>query len=170
MDFLPIFFDIKNKSCLVVGGGEIASRKVRFLQQAGGLVHVVAPQLHETLVAQLQQNKISHKAENFIEQDLDGHVLVIAATDDEAINQQVSEAAKKRNLPVNVVDAPQLCSFIVPSIIDRSPVVVAVSSGGSSPVLARLIKAKLETIIPASYGRLANLVKSYREKVKAAFS
>lgn len=170
MDFLPIFFDVKGKSCLVVGGGEVASRKVRFLQQAGGKVHVVAPELDEELVHQLSSGKITHRAGEFVNEDLENHVLVIAATDNETTNQQVSQQARQMNLPVNVVDAPHLCSFIVPSIIDRSPVVVAVSSGGSSPVLARLVKSKLETIIPASYGRLATLVKSYRDKVKQRFS
>ena len=166
MDFLPVFFDIKDKHCLVVGGGEIAARKIRFLQQAGGKVHVVAPELHRDLLHLLSQGQISHKSGEFSDDDLEGMVLVIAATSDTKVNEQVSETAKNANIPVNVVDAPHLCSFIVPSIIDRSPVIVAVSSGGSSPVLARLIKSKLETLIPASYGRLATLVKGYREKVK----
>jgi uroporphyrin-III C-methyltransferase / precorrin-2 dehydrogenase / sirohydrochlorin ferrochelatase len=97
---------------------------------------------------------------------LDGTALVIAATDDEAVNRQVHAAAVARNLPVNVVDHPELCTFILPAIIDRSPVVIAVSSGGASPVLARLIRARLETLIPASFGRLAALASSFRDKVK----
>jgi uroporphyrin-III C-methyltransferase/precorrin-2 dehydrogenase/sirohydrochlorin ferrochelatase len=100
---------------------------------------------------------------------LDGCAIAIAATDDDAVNRQVSEAAMQRNVPVNVVDQPALCSFIVPSIVDRSPVVAAVSTGGASPVLARLIRARLETLIPAAYGRLAKLVESFRDKVKVRF-
>ena len=96
-------------------------------------------------------------------------MLVIAATDDASVNRQVSEAAKARGIPVNVVDQPDLCTFIMPSIIDRSPITIAVSTGGRSPVLARLIRARLESLIPAGYGRLARLVTAFRDKVKQTF-
>ncbi len=170
MDFLPVFLNIKDQPCLVVGGGDVASRKVRFLRQAGGKVHVVAPVLSDSLQDLLSKGEITHRASVYDAADLAGVMLVIAATDDAGINQQVAEDSRQRNIPVNVVDAPALCSFVVPSIIDRSPVLIAISSGGSSPVLARLLKSRLEALIPASYGRLAILVKGFRETVKQRFS
>ncbi len=166
MEFLPIFINIKNQSCLVVGGGEVATRKVRLLLQAGAQVTVVSPKLDEQLNEQLHQGNITHRAAYFHSDHLAGCVLVIAATNDRAINQLVSESAKSLHIPVNVVDNPDLCSFILPSIVDRSPVLIAVSSSGKSPVLARLLRARLETIIPGAYGRLAQYAAKFREQVK----
>ncbi len=170
MDFLPVFLDIRERPCLVVGGGPVAARKVALLTRAGGRVTVVAPALCDELQRRLDDGAIRHLARQFRDQDLDAGVLVIAATDDQAINRQVSELARVRNLPVNVVDQPELCTFIMPSIIDRSPVQVAVSTGGASPVLARLLRARLESYVPAAYGRLAKLVESFRDQVKRRFA
>ena len=166
MDFFPVFFDIKNKPCLVVGGGEVATRKGGMLMQSGGLITVVAPELTDTLKELADAGKITHIAEKFRPEHLGVAVLVIAATNDRAANEQVSVAAKQLRIPVNVVDNPDLCSFIMPSVIDRSPLVIAISSGGTSPVLARVIRAKLETFIPAAYGRLAHFAASFRDQVK----
>lgn len=170
MDFLPIFFDIKAKNCVVVGGGGIAARKVALLNEAGGNVTVVAPNLGNALQTQVQNGELKYIAKAFQDDDLADCVLVIAATDDEEINRQVSVQAQARNIPVNVVDSPALCSFILPSIVDRSPVQIAVSTGGASPVLARLLRSRLENCTPAAYGRLASLVESFRPQVKARFS
>jgi len=169
MDFLPIFLNIRGRSCAVIGGGEVAARKVSLLLEAGAAVTVYAPELGDTLTDLRDAGKLKHVAKRFSEEILDGCTLAIAATDDDTVNREVSQAARRRNIPVNVVDQPELCSFIVPSIVDRSPVVVAVSTGGASPVLARLIRARLETMIPAAYGRLARLVETFRDKVKARF-
>jgi len=169
MDVLPIFFKVKDQACLVVGGGEIASRKIRLLLSAGARVHVVAPQLAPSVEKLVASRDVQHRCGTFEATDLDAVILVIAATNQKPINAQVSMLAKQQGLPVNVVDSPELCSFFIPSIIDRSPIVVAVSSGGASPVLARLLRVRLETVIPASYGRLAHLVKGFREKVKERF-
>jgi len=166
MQYFPVFFDINGKRCLVVGGGDVAARKVSLLFRAGAKVTVVSPELCESLRGRLAAGEIEHVARRFEDADLEGHTLVVAATDDEAVNRRVSELAHARNLPVNVVDQPELCSFIVPSIIDRSPVQVAVSTGGASPVLARLLRARLETLIPAAYGHLATLMEEFREAVK----
>ncbi len=173
MDFLPIFVNIKNRNCLVVGGGEIAARKIALLLRAGAHITMIAPELCTELSEQLReqpQGVITHRAEAFRPDHLSDAVLVIAATGDPAVNRDVSEAAGKLHIPVNVVDNPDLCSFIMPSIIDRSPVLVAVSSGGASPVLARLLRARLETMIPAAYGRLAAYAADFRERVKLHFS
>lgn len=170
MKFFPIFVNIQDQPCLVVGGGQVAARKVFLLNRAGARVTVVSPELCHELQETLEKGEITHVEENFTPDHITNQRIVIAATDNEAVNQQISEIAKDKGIPVNVVDAPELCSFITPSIIDRSPVQIAVSTGGSSPVLARLLRAKLETMIPSAYGRLANMVESFREKVKAKFS
>ena len=169
MDYLPIFLDLKDRPCALIGGGEVAARKVRLLLKAGAQVIVYSPEIGETLAGLAQEGKIEHRKAVFEPALLDNCVLAIAATDDKTVNRAVYEAAKTRRIPVNVVDQPALCTFIMPSIIDRSPVIAAVSTGGASPVLARLIRARLETLIPAAYGRLARLVSEFRETVKQRF-
>ena len=170
MNFLPIFLNVQAKPCLVVGGGTTATRKVELLKRAKAKVIVVAPQLTPQLTKLVNENHITHRAGNFAASDLNHCQLVIAATNDETVNKQISELAQNQALPVNVVDQPELCSFIMPSIIDRSPVQIAVATGGASPVLARLLRARLETMIPATYGKLANFVASFRDKVKQHLS
>lgn len=170
MQYLPIFFKLDGRPCLVVGGGAVASRKVALLRKAGGSVLVVAPELTSDLAEQASAGSIGHLARRFQAEDLDGVCLVIAATDDVAVNAEISQLAQSRSIPVNVVDNPELCSFIVPSILDRSPVMIAVSTGGASPVLARQLRSRLETLIPSAYGRLASMVEEFREVVKERFS
>ncbi len=170
MKFFPIFLNIKDRPCLVVGGGDIAARKVTLLCKAGGRVTVVAPELCDRLSAQRDSGEIEHRQRSFEPDDIFGSQMVIAATDDVELNRRVSDLAKQHNIPVNVVDQPALCSFTMPSIVDRSPVVIAVSTGGASPVLARLLRARLETLIPAAYGRLASLVEGFRQQVKQRFA
>jgi uroporphyrin-III C-methyltransferase/precorrin-2 dehydrogenase/sirohydrochlorin ferrochelatase len=169
MDFFPIFMKLRGSPCIVIGGGEVALRKVGMLLKAEAVVTVIAPELCEQLTAWYEAGKIAHVAARFEPSQLTDARLVIAATDDYEVNRQVSAAAQIRNIPVNVVDAPALCSFVVPSIIDRSPIVIAISSGGKAPVLARILRAKLETMIPAAYGRLAMLAAEFREQVKERF-
>jgi uroporphyrin-III C-methyltransferase/precorrin-2 dehydrogenase/sirohydrochlorin ferrochelatase len=163
MDFLPVFHNVKGRLCLVVGGGEVALRKAGVLLEAGAKVRVVAPEIVPAL-ANLQG--VLAVMARFEAAHLDGVMLVIAATNDRAVNQQVSELAQARNIPVNVVDDPALCSFIMPAILDRSPLMVAFSSGGASPVLTRLLRGKLETLIPHNYSRLAAFAERFRELVK----
>ncbi len=169
MDYLPIFINIRQRKCIVIGGGAVAARKISLLRKAGADVHVISPELCDELAQLAEKGAITHVAREFQDGDLEGCALVIAATDDRAVNENISQLANARNLPVNVVDNPDLCSFIMPSIIDRSPVQIAVSTGGASPVLARMIRTRLEGLIPASYGRLGALVEGFRDKVKAAF-
>jgi len=170
MDFLPIFLNIQQQSCLVVGGGATATRKVDLLLQAHAKVTIVSPTLTTQLEKYANEDKVRYCDRTFQDTDLSGYCLVIAATNDRAVNEQVSKLAKMQNLPVNVVDQPDLCSFIMPSIIDRSPVQIAISTGGASPVLARLLRAKLEAVVPATYGQLASFVAKFRTKVKENFA
>lgn len=137
MDFFPVYLKLTDASCLVVGGGKIAERKIDLLRRAGARVTVVSPTLIPALRIAKNEGQISHQAMLFSADALEGHSLVIAATNQENINRRVALAAKQRNIPVNVVDRPDLCSFIIPSIVDRSPVIIAISTGGASPILAR---------------------------------
>ena len=166
MDYLPLFLNIKNSRCAIVGGGDVASRKVRLLLRAGAQVNVISPELTRSLAELRDNGRIQHIDRKFDVADLDGIQLVVAATDDRQVNRQVAELANNAAIPVNVVDDPSAGNFIFPSVIDRSPVVVAVSTGGASPVLARLIRTRLESLIPAGYGRLAELTARFRERVK----
>jgi uroporphyrin-III C-methyltransferase/precorrin-2 dehydrogenase/sirohydrochlorin ferrochelatase len=137
---------------------------------AGADITIVSPSLCDSLQGLLDEGRLAFRHGEFIEDDMDGKVLVIAATDDRQVNEKISTLANEKGIPVNVVDNPDLCSFIMPSIIDRSPVQIAVSTGGASPVLARTLRSKLESMIPSAYGRLGVLMEDFREKAKQVFS
>ena len=166
MEYLPIFLRLKQQRVLVVGGGQVALRKVQMLLRAQAQIRLVGPEIQPELQALLQDTIHQIELRDYTDADLDTIKLVVAATDNSAVNVAVWQAASARNIPVNVVDQPELCSFIFPSILDRSPVIVAVSSGGNAPVLARLLRARLETLIPSAYGALAILLGEYRYQVK----
>jgi len=170
MDYLPIFMNLKGKAVTVVGGGEVAARKVALLYQAGAKVTVISPALGDTLARALERGEIQYISAEFSQEQIDRPQLIVAATNKLDVNKQVAAVAGELNIPVNVVDTPDLCTFVMPSIIDRSPVMIAVSTGGASPVLGRLLRQKLETTIPASYGKLAALARLFRERVKQKFS
>ncbi len=169
MECFPIFMNIGGRECLVVGGGPVAARKATVLHDHGGRVVIVAPRLTETLRLRVAAGDFAHHARPFAAGDLDGKWLVVAATDDADLNREIAALAQARGQLVNVVNAPEAGNFIVPSIIDRAPLQVAVSTGGASPVLARMLRTRLESSIPSAFGRLAGLVERYREAVKAAF-
>lgn len=166
MDYLPIFADLKQRPVLVVGGGEVAARKVDLLQRAGAEIRIVAQSLSPELEQQRQQGRVLWLGTAFEPGQLDEVFLVIAATDDSALNAKVFAEADQRRVLANVVDDQPRCSFIFPSIIDRSPLVVAVSSGGQAPVLARMLREKLEALLPASLGQMAQLAGRWRGQVK----
>ncbi|HSH29961.1 MAG TPA: siroheme synthase CysG [Thiohalobacter sp.] len=168
MDYLPIYLTLADKPCLVVGGGAVAQRKVALLQRAYGQVHLVAPALTPELQRQADAGAIQWRQGRFQDSDIEAKHLVIAATDDSAVNAHISGLCQARGIPVNVVDNAELCSFIVPSIMDRTPVLVSVSTGGASPVLARQLRARLETLIPSTYGRLAAMAEAYRDRARSA--
>jgi uroporphyrin-III C-methyltransferase/precorrin-2 dehydrogenase/sirohydrochlorin ferrochelatase len=166
MDLLPIFINIKNKKCVVVGGGEVAFRKATLLLRAGADLNIVAPVLSDELRKLCVDTDCAITAREFEEADINNAILVVAATDDLKTNERVSVIASTLNIPVNVVDQPHLCSFIMPSIVDRSPIVVAISSGGSSPILTRKLKELNEAMIPGRIDKLAELLGSFRGRVK----
>ncbi len=171
MDALPLFHKLKGCRCLVVGGGSIAQRKLHQLLAAGAEVHLVAPQISDEI--QRIAADCDHLAlypRKFAPDDLDGAVLVVVATDNHALNAEISTRCRERCTPVNVVDSPALCTVTFPSIIDRSPLQIAISSGGRAPVLARMLRTRLESSIPASYGRLAAFAGRFRDAVKQKFS
>ena len=163
MRYFPLFADLHGRRVLVVGGGAVAERKVRLLLEAGAQVRLVAP----AITAWLGANRtIEVHREQFDPQHFEGAVLAIAATDDRAVNEAVAAAGRERNVLVNVVDVAELSSFIVPAIVDRSPLVIAISTGGVAPVLARLVRERLESLIDGSYGQLARLLQRWRGRIK----
>jgi len=166
VDYLPIFADLKQRPVLVVGGGDVAARKVDLLQRAGAEIRIVAQSLSPELEQQRQQGQLLWLGKTFDPQQLDEVFLAIAATDDNALNAAVFAEADKRRVLANVVDDQPRCSFIFPSIIDRSPLVVAVSSSGQAPVLARLLREKLEALLPASLGQMAQVAGRWRGQAK----
>ncbi|WBW61701.1 siroheme synthase CysG [Klebsiella electrica] len=170
MDHLPIFCQLRDRDCLLVGGGDVAERKARLLLDAGARVTVNALTFSPQFRVWADSQMLTLVQAPFNPALLDPCWLAIAATDDEDVNQQVSDAAEARRIFCNVVDAPQQASFIMPSIIDRSPLMVAVSSGGTSPVLARLLREKLESILPLHLGQLARYAGQLRSRVKKQFA
>ena len=170
MQYFPLFLDLKGKPVLLVGGGEVAARKFSLLADAGAEVTVVAPRLGVELEAALARGAIEHHAREFAGTDVSSVWLVVAATDDRTVNAAVAAAAEAVRIPCNVVDDRELSSFIMPAIIDRSPVQIAVSTGGASPVLARLIRERLETLLDSSLGPLAAFADRWRTAIRAKFS
>jgi len=167
MDYFPLFIDLKKQSCLVIGAGEVATRKIELLAKAGASISVIAPDICKNIQELADNNRhVTLLQKEFSPDDVQRQRLIISATNNSAVNKLVAQTANQHNIPVNVVDSPELCSFIVPAIIDRSPIVAAVSSGGASPVLARLLRSKLESLIPPAFGRLAQLANKYRATVK----
>jgi len=166
MDYFPLFLKLKQKNCLVIGAGEIAARKIELLARAGAVITVIAKEISPIVLDLQDKHALIIQQKNFETDDATGFQLIVSATNSSKTNQLVADAANKLNIPVNVVDNPALCSFIFPAIIDRSPIIAAVSSGGASPVLARLLRAKIESLIPPAYGQLAKLAEKFRPKVK----
>jgi uroporphyrin-III C-methyltransferase/precorrin-2 dehydrogenase/sirohydrochlorin ferrochelatase len=170
MDYLPIFLNLAGRRALVAGGGLQAARKVELLLRAKSEVVVVAPSLDHDLAELATHDRIQHLEAPLTASALAGCSLAVGASDDPAVNEQLHGLAKAAAIPVNIVDRPEFCDFIVPAVIDRSPLVVAFSTGGNSPALARLLKARFETLLPSGYGRLARFAGRYRERMKQILS
>jgi uroporphyrin-III C-methyltransferase/precorrin-2 dehydrogenase/sirohydrochlorin ferrochelatase len=162
--YYPLMLKVKGEPCLVVGGGAVALQKARALGRAGADVTAVSPAF-STAFRRLNIRRLKRR---FRAGDVARRILVIAATDSPEVNRAVSVACRKRGIPVNVVDVPELCSFIVPSIIRRGPVVVAISTGGQSPSLAKSLRRRLEVILPASLGRRARRLGAARRRILQA--
>ncbi|PVX32727.1 uroporphyrinogen-III C-methyltransferase [Pasteurella langaaensis DSM 22999] len=167
MNYFPLFADLKHRPVLVVGGGAVAARKVSLLLKANAEVRIVAQKLNPELTALWQQERVIWLSKAFHAEQVRSVFFVIAATDDEQLNHRVFLVAESQHKLVNVVDDQPHCSFIFPSIIDRSPIQVAISSGGSAPVLARLLREKLEALLPQHLGAMAEISGVWRRKVKS---
>ena len=170
MKYFPLFLDINKRHCLVIGGGPVASRKVKSLLKSGAVVTLISPEVSPALQQLADDKKISILLREYQDTDLVRAFLVIAATNNAEVNVQIAKQANDANILVNVADNPDLGSFIFPSVVDRSPVTVAISTGGASPVFARQLRMRLDTMIPKSSGALAAITEEYREKVKQTFT
>lgn len=168
MTLFPLFADLQGRRALVVGGGAVATRKAQSLLEAGAQVTVGAPELDPALARLAADGRLAHLRGSFEPAWLDGAWLVIAATDDRAVNAAVNAAAQARQVFCNVVDDPQLSSFQVPSVVDRSPLVVAISSSGVAPVLARRLRERIEALLDHALGPLAELAARYRARIRGA--
>ncbi len=162
-DYFPMFIEIKNKSCLVVGGGRIALHKVKVLKDFGVQIMVVAPMI----MPEIQEMKDVVCCErHFEKEDLKGQAMVIAATDDKELNHRISQACREEKIPVNAVDQPEDCSFIFPAYLKEGEVVAAFSSGGQSPVVTQYLKEQMRPVMTPLLGNLAERLGSLRERVR----
>jgi uroporphyrin-III C-methyltransferase / precorrin-2 dehydrogenase / sirohydrochlorin ferrochelatase len=166
MEYLPLFLKLTDQPVLVVGGGVVAARKIELLRKANARVTVVAPIVCDSVATLIAQSRIQHLAEEFRPEHLDGVRIAIAATNRQAVNAWVAHQAEVRNIPINVVDDRELSRFIMPAIVDRSPVIVAVGSSGDAPVLTRRLREKLEAFLPERLGALAKFAGGLRKQVK----
>ncbi|MGX8220030.1 uroporphyrinogen-III C-methyltransferase [Psychrobacter celer] len=166
MNTFPLFFKLENRKVLIVGGGDVALRKADLLSRAEAAITILAPDISTEIQALLSDDKHELIYKNYNKSYMTGARVIIAATDDETLNHQIHADATALNIPVNVVDTPHLCDFIFPAIVDRNPIVIGISSNGKAPVLARLLRARLETLIPQGYGKLAKLAGEFRSEVK----
>ncbi len=167
MNTFPLFFKLEGRKVLIVGGGDVALRKADLLSRAGACITILAPSISNEIQALLSDSKHELIYEHYNKKYMTDSRVIIAGTDDETLNHQIHADATTLNIPVNVVDTPHLCDFIFPAIVDRNPIVIGISSNGKAPVLARLLRARLETLIPQGYGKLAKLAGDFRGEVKA---
>lgn len=165
--YFAAFLELHDSAALVVGGGAVAERKVEALLRSGARVRVVAPRLTQRLLGWAQEQSVEHRERGYEPQDLEGMMLAIAATDDARVNAAVAADARERGVLVNVADFPPASTFIMPAMVDRGAVQIAISTAGASPVLAKHIAALIESAIPASFAKLADFAALYREQVHA---
>jgi uroporphyrin-III C-methyltransferase/precorrin-2 dehydrogenase/sirohydrochlorin ferrochelatase len=166
VNYFPVFFDIAGQKVLVVGGGEVALRKVSLLERAGALVTVVAPEIVAQFMERVARGSVKLNLREFAADDLDGARLVIVATSRRAVNRWIANLCDSRGIPVNVVDDREASRFIMPAIIDRDPVMIAISTGGASPVLARRLRERLEALVPKRIGEFATWLKTMRRAAR----
>lgn len=164
MRYYPVFLDVAGKHCVIAGGGKIAERKISALLKSGARITVISPKLTNTVSRLKESNKIKHIARDYRKGDLKGAFIAIAATDSAEINEKISRDADALGIPVNVVDRPRLCSFIVPSVIERGGLEIAVSTSGISPALSRSIRLELESLYGKEFGSYLRKLSRFREK------
>jgi precorrin-2 dehydrogenase/sirohydrochlorin ferrochelatase len=165
LKYYPVFLDIRDKKCVIVGGGEVAARKAERLLDCGAKVFIISPQLTPELAALKEKDIISHIATEYTGDLIDGAALVIGATDDEKTNAQISLDARSKGIPVNIVDDPQKCDFILPSLVQRGDLAIAIGTGGKSPALARHLREELEVRYGKEYEIFLNILGNLRVKM-----
>lgn len=165
MEYLPLFLDVRERTCALVGGDATAARKAQLLLRAGARVRVLAPELDPALAGWLREGRITHVPGALDASSFAHCCLAVIALADEQHARDAAALAGAHGIPVNVVDRPHLCTCIMPAIVDRSPVLIAIATGGAAPVLGRLLRAKLEALLPARLGRLAVLARELRPRV-----
>ena len=168
MKYFPFFLQLDKLPCLIVGGGSVAERKLDLLIKAKADITVISLKFSDYILDLAKNHSIKCIQQEYSKKILEDkkYNFVISATNDVSLNERVAKDCKKHNIIVNVVDQPEICDFIFPSILERGDITVAVSTGGASPVLARVLRTKLETMVPGSYGKLAEIVSANRIKVR----
>lgn len=167
MKYFPVFLDAQKINALVVGGGDVAARKIELLLKTTTAITVMSETLAPSVARLINENQLTHLAHNYQTGFLDKMTLVIAATDNTEVNKSVYDEAATKNILTNVVDQPELCTYITPAIIDRSPMIIAMSSSGSAPILLRMLREQIEKMLPSGYGKLADFSFKFRDHVKA---
>ncbi len=167
MNYFPVFLDSKRIRAIIIGGGDVAARKIELLLKATDNIIIISPKVNPTVERLINLHGLVWCQRKYQPSDIDGVNLVISSTDDANVNREVSSIAQQKNILVNVVDQPELCSYITPAIIDRNPMLVAISSSGSSPVLVRMLREQLDKLLPSRYGKLAEFCYKFRDHVKA---
>jgi precorrin-2 dehydrogenase/sirohydrochlorin ferrochelatase len=167
MAYIPIFLDVTGRQCVVVGGGEVAARKVESILEAGAHVTVVSPSLSPPMEAIVASGLVTHLARNYERGDIRGCVLVYAATDDPKLHRELAAEARALGIPVNVVDVPELCTFIAPAVVKRGALQIAISTGGASPALAARLRRNLEDQFGDEYARTLEVLLAARRRLHA---
>ena len=167
MGYIPIFFDVTGRPCIVIGGGEVAARKVESLIEAGARVTVVSPRLSPPLQAAVDRGLVTHIARDYAPGDIKGCVLVYAATDDPKLHRELAAEARTLGIPINVADVPELCSFIAPAVVKRGALQIAISTSGASPAFAARIRRELDDRFGAEYALTLDLMRAARRRLHA---
>jgi len=167
MGYIPIFLDVRGRRCLVVGGGEVAARKIASLLEAGADVAVVSKAVNDDVASLVQDPRVTHIARDYASGDMDGATLIYAATDDAQLHRALFEEARQLGIPINVADVPELCTFISPAVLTRGSLKIAISTGGASPAMAKRILARLEGLFGNEYGLALEVMRSARRHLKS---
>ena len=167
MNYFPIFLTANKLNPLIVGGGDVAARKIELLLKTTTNISVMSQNVNMSVERLINENNLNHLNYDFSASPIEDYNLVIAATDNNEVNAEIAQEAEKLKILVNVVDQPELCSYITPAIIDRSPMIIAMSSSGSAPILLRMLREQIEKTLPNGYGKLADFSLKFRDHVKA---